>query len=111
VGPDCLANVILATRFWNEVDPTEGARRERELCNKDEFWGSLIKNGSSVATIGLDEDADRRLLLKMAQKHKVLLQVQEDMQSENRTGRPQLQARLHLVLQTREDLRTCTRRR
>jgi hypothetical protein len=42
----------------------------------------LIKNGSSVARIGLDEDADRRLLLKMAQKHKVLLQAQEEMQSE-----------------------------
>jgi hypothetical protein len=80
-GPDCFANVVLATSFWNEVDPSEGARRENELWDKDEFWGSLVKRGSRVARIGLNDDADRRLLLTLAEKKPVTLQAQAEMQS------------------------------
>ena len=78
-GPDCFPNVVLATSFWSEVDPTEGARRERELCDADEFWGQLLKKGSHVVRIGLDDQADQRLLLKIAKNKKVVFQAQQEM--------------------------------
>lgn len=78
-GSDCFPNVVLATSFWSEVDLTEGARRERELCETDEFWGQLVKKGSRVVRIGLDHKADQRLLLKIAQNQKVVFQAQQEM--------------------------------
>ena len=78
-GSNCFPNVVLATSFWSEVDMTEGARRERELCETDEFWGQLVKKGSHVARIGLDQKADQRLLLRIAKNKKVVLQAQQEM--------------------------------
>jgi hypothetical protein len=78
-GSDCFPNVLLATSFWSEVDPTEGARREQELCETDEFWGQLVKKGSRVVRIGLDDKADQRLLLRLAQNKKVIFQAQQEM--------------------------------
>lgn len=78
-GSDCFPNVVLATSFWSEVDPAEGARRERELCETDEFWGQLVKKGSRVVRIGLDDRADQRLLLRIAQNKKVVFQAQQEM--------------------------------
>jgi hypothetical protein len=78
-GSDCFPNVVLATSFWSEVDPTEGARRERELCETDEFWGQLVRKGSRVVRIGLDDKADQRLLLRIAQNKKVVFQAQREM--------------------------------
>jgi hypothetical protein len=78
-GSDCFPNVVLATSFWSEVDLTEGARRERELCETEEFWGQLVKKGSRVVRIGLDRQADQRLLLRIAQNKKVVVQAQQEM--------------------------------
>jgi hypothetical protein len=83
-GPDCFPNVVLATSFWSEVDLTDGSRRERELYETDEFWGQLVKQGSRVVRIGLDEKADQRLLLKIAQNREVIFQAQREMMD----GRP-----------------------
>lgn len=78
-GPNCFPNVVLATTFWSQVDPTEGARRERELCDTDEFWGKLVEKGSHVVRIGLDDHADQRLLLKIAKNKKIVFQAQQEM--------------------------------
>ncbi len=78
-GSDCFPNVVLVTTFWTQVDPTEGDRREKELCEIDEFWGQLVKKGSRVVRIGLDEQADQRLLLEIAKNKKVVFQAQQEM--------------------------------
>ena len=83
-GSDCFPNVVLATSFWSEVDPTEGARRERELYETDKFWGQLVKKGSPVVRIGLDDRADQRLLLRIARNNKVFLRAQKEMQDGRR---------------------------
>jgi hypothetical protein len=83
-GSDCFPNVVLATSFWSEVDPTEGAQRERELYETDKFWGQLVKKGSPVVRIGLDDRADERLLLRIAQNNKVFLRAQKEMQDGRR---------------------------
>jgi hypothetical protein len=85
-GSDCFPNVVLATSFWSEVDITEGARREKELCETDEFWGQLVKRGSHVVRIGLDQRADQRLLLRIAKNKKVVLQAQQEMLSGKRNS-------------------------
>jgi hypothetical protein len=79
-GKDFYRNVVLATTFWGDIDPSEGAKRERELWESDEFWGILKRRGSRVVRLGLDLRDDRRLLLKMAGQEKCMLQAQMEMQ-------------------------------
>lgn len=79
-GNDFYQNVVLATTFWEDIDPSEGARRERELYENDEFWGILKKRGSKVVRLGLDQRADQRLLLRIAEQEKCILQAQKEMQ-------------------------------
>jgi ribosomal protein L25 (general stress protein Ctc) len=79
-GPEFYNNVVLATTFWEGFDPIVGKSRERELRENDEFWGILYKRGSSVVRLGLDDNEDRRLLLRIAKKEKLVLQAQREMQ-------------------------------
>lgn len=79
VGSRWFQNVILATSFWSDADPSEGARRESELCDRPEYWKRMTAKGSKVVRIGLDKNADRRLLLKIAENDKILLQAQKEM--------------------------------
>jgi GTPase SAR1 family protein len=47
-GDGSLSAVWLATTMWNHVSGEVGARREYELTSTEQFWGSLIRCGSSV---------------------------------------------------------------
>jgi hypothetical protein len=79
-GKDFYRNVVLATTFWEGIDPSEGTRRETELCENDEFWGILKRRGSRVVRLGLDHSQDQRLLLEIAEQGKCILQAQREMQ-------------------------------
>jgi GTPase SAR1 family protein len=78
-GKDFYRNVVLATTFWEGIDPSEGAKREKELCENDEFWGILKRRGSRVVRLGLDDSKDQRLLLEIAEQEKCILQAQKEM--------------------------------
>ena len=80
-GPNYFANVVLATSFWSQIDVSEGAKRERELCDNDDFWGLLVKRGSKVCRVGYGPREDQKLLLRIAKNKKALIQAQEEMQS------------------------------
>lgn len=79
-GKDFYRNVVLATTFWGGIDLSEGVQREKELCENDEFWGILKKRGSRVVRLGLDDREDQRLLLKIAEQERCILQAQKEMQ-------------------------------
>jgi GTPase SAR1 family protein len=79
-GNDFYQNVVLATTFWDDIDLSEGARREKELCENDEFWGILKRRGSRVVRLGLDHRKDQRLLLEIAEQEKYILQSQKEIQ-------------------------------
>lgn len=78
-GPKFYPNVVLATTFWGKVDPEVGSRRERELKDTDEFWGSMYKRGSDVIRLPDGKQDCINLLLRLANKTKMSLQIQEEL--------------------------------
>lgn len=48
-GDNPLKNVILVTTFWGDVSEDVGASREEELAGDGQFWGGMLKRGSSMA--------------------------------------------------------------
>jgi hypothetical protein len=47
-GSDALSKVILATTKWVEVTEQEGAEREKQLFETEDFWGYMNRNGSQI---------------------------------------------------------------
>jgi hypothetical protein len=45
-GLDCLPNIILATTFWDIVEPRVGAEHEKRLI--EDFWGYMHSHGSAI---------------------------------------------------------------
>lgn len=41
-GDNALQKVVLATTMWDVVDGEIGAKRERELVEKKDFWGYMV---------------------------------------------------------------------
>jgi hypothetical protein len=47
-GHDAYSKVRLATTRWEEVKESVGVQREKELQDKDQYWGPMMKLGSRV---------------------------------------------------------------
>jgi hypothetical protein len=78
-GPDCFSNIVLATSFWSRVDQEVGARREAELKDTEEFWGGMIRRGSEVIRLPNSRTEMVLLLVRLAQKKKIDLQIQHEL--------------------------------
>lgn len=83
-GEDNFEHIVLCTTFWDLVDETTGAAREKELCEKREFWAKMMEQGSRVVRI-VDYAQSKDILLRMAQKSPVTLNVQKEMVEERRS--------------------------
>jgi DNA repair exonuclease SbcCD ATPase subunit len=84
-GKNALKNVVLATSFWDQVDPDRASRREKELRESKEFWGQMIERGSRVVRLG-DYKANLKLLRRMALYNSVTLKAQDEMVNRDRTA-------------------------
>jgi predicted GTPase len=84
-GKNALKNVVLATSFWDQVDPDRASRREKELRESKEFWGQMIERGSRVVRLG-DYKANLKLLRRMALYNPVTLKAQDEMVNRGRTA-------------------------
>jgi hypothetical protein len=47
-GDQDFQNVVLVTSFWDVIDASIGEAREAELRDKDEFWGRMVRKGSTI---------------------------------------------------------------
>ena len=47
-GKDSLSSVVLATTMWSKVEQAEGEKRQEQLEQTDEFWGDMLRQGSTV---------------------------------------------------------------
>ena len=53
-GPECMANIVLATTMWDKLGPSgssafeEGEERDKMLRAKPDFWAYMIRQGSRV---------------------------------------------------------------
>lgn len=61
-GKDCFKNVLLITTMWIKVEADKGASREKELVDTEEFWGCMVKHGSTV--LRHTDEFDRSSALK-----------------------------------------------
>ncbi len=78
-GTDFYPNVILATSFWGSVDADIGRRREVELRENDEFWGAMVKRGSTIVRLPDDREGSVQLLSRLAGKQRTALQIQREL--------------------------------
>lgn len=77
-GSETFENVVLASTFWDLVEEEFGTRRENELCQTPQFWGGMQRNGSKVVRIQ-DYAQSKDVLLQLAGKREVALQIQREM--------------------------------
>lgn len=84
-GKNCLPNIILATTKWDMLKRSDesmesGIRRERELLNKQDFWGFMIRGGSTVMRHdGSSNSAWNIISYIMRRKQSVVLEIQRQM--------------------------------
>ncbi|TGJ77597.1 hypothetical protein E0Z10_g10674 [Xylaria hypoxylon] len=65
-GEKALSKVILATTMWDKVEEQEGARREKELQDRPEFWGWMISKGSSCHQLDNTAESKKRIVHLLA---------------------------------------------
>jgi len=78
-GADALKNVILATTFWERVTPSEGAKREKELCSNPDFWGGMLEKGAKIMRLTRNRESGLALLEQISANEKVVLCAQDEM--------------------------------
>ena len=67
-GDKYMSQVVLATTMWNMTDEPDALKRERELMEKSEFWGSMIANGSKVFRQDKDKESARAIIKYLIDK-------------------------------------------
>ena len=81
-GAKGLSCVVLATTMWSQVTSDEGERRENELISKPEFWGEMIKQGSTVLRQDRAEvSAIQIIQYILSKRSRMVLDIQEEMAS------------------------------
>lgn len=77
-GEEALGNVILLTTMWDQLDH-EGTGRRRQQELREEYWDSMIENGSYVRKFHpASSSLAEALVCRLLQKEDVVLQVQKD---------------------------------
>ncbi|OCL07324.1 hypothetical protein AOQ84DRAFT_276934, partial [Glonium stellatum] len=82
-GPKALGNVVLATTFWESLPDELAEKREKELRDKEDFWGGMIQKGSVVRRLRRGFDSAIRIVGEIALKNKVTFQAQDEMVNQN----------------------------
>lgn len=78
-GADALKNVILGTTFWETLSQSDIDIREAELKDpKKDFWAKMVAKGSQIRKISQDRDSCLKIVREIADNHKVVFQVQDD---------------------------------
>jgi len=81
-GADGLSCVVLATTMWNQIDAANGERREEELICKAEFWGDMIKRGSTVMRHDQNEVSATNIIQHiLSVRSRMVLDIQKEMAS------------------------------
>ncbi|KAI9722134.1 MAG: hypothetical protein M1828_004948, partial [Chrysothrix sp. TS-e1954] len=96
-GKEALKNVMLVTTMWEKIDLNEGAQREAQLVDTEDFWGWMKSQGSRIGRhmnspasaadiIGALTSANTRILLslqdQMVNDHKDLNETDAGIQLE-----------------------------
>lgn len=83
-GENTFEHIVLCTTFWDLVNQCIGAQREEELCESPEFWAKMMDQGSRVIRIR-NYAQSKDVLLQMARKSIMTLDIQKEMVEERRS--------------------------
>lgn len=84
-GPAFLANVVLATTRWSEVNPAVAEARESELKTKEAFFKPIIDMGSPLMRYENSFESARNILGHLAGKTPLTLLIQKEIADEMKT--------------------------
>lgn len=79
-GLENLGSVVLTTTLWDKTPLEIGKAREAEMISTDDFWGSMINNGSQFRRFHNDKPSALRIIGLLVDKHEtVVLSLQREM--------------------------------
>ncbi|KAI9686052.1 MAG: hypothetical protein M1822_004035 [Bathelium mastoideum] len=81
-GSNALNRIILASTKWEEIDENKGILREKELSDKEEFWGYMKRNGSQVLRHYNNHDSAMKILSVLAPTSPKTANIVLDIQSQ-----------------------------
>ena len=81
-GDEALRNVVIVTNMWNEVDPTLGEDRERELRAEDLFFKPILEHGAQMARHDNTSASAESILLRFIDSRPVTLRIQRELADE-----------------------------
>lgn len=68
-------HIFLCTTFWDIVNQQVGERRERDLCNSEELWGLMRRQGAGIFRLS-NYHQSKDILREIANKPSMVLDVQ-----------------------------------
>ena len=83
-GEKALANVLLTTTQWSNVDPTKAQGRENELRSQ-EFWGGLIDRGATLQRFLGTRESGLELIHKLMPNTPIPLDIQDQIVEQGMT--------------------------
>lgn len=78
-GKAALANVMLVTSRWSDVDEETGAMREKDL--RENFWSFMLNAGSQLSRFYGDRDSAIALVSQLLHKDNVVLEIQQELRA------------------------------
>lgn len=78
-GTNPMQNVILATTFWDQVDPAQAQLRLNELQTTPEFWKDMLDDGAQVGRFDNNQVSALSLVSQLMHRGRVDLQIQVEM--------------------------------
>jgi hypothetical protein len=83
-GEDPMKNVVIASTFWGVIPDNKAIAHEEELCSKDDFWGDMVEHGASVKRFAGDQKSALDIILSLARKPAVTLDIQRELVDEDK---------------------------
>ncbi|MCJ1389740.1 hypothetical protein MMC18_002597 [Xylographa bjoerkii] len=79
-GKPSMSSVVLATTMWDEVSIDAGSIREADLKDTAEFWGDMVKEGSTMYRHTGDYHSAMNIILHLVNRHSTtVLELQKEM--------------------------------
>ena len=78
-GDDALHNVTFITNRWDQVEESHGAARERELVDNPNFWGGMVRLGSTVARFDGTTEGTYTIIRSLLNRIMRPLNIQKEM--------------------------------
>jgi hypothetical protein len=76
---DALHNVELVTTMWHLADQVQSTEREKVLIDTDEFWRTMVRNGSTVGRFDGTVEGAYNIIQSLLNRTARILNIQKEM--------------------------------